>query len=133
MKTNQIKTRPMGDFHVEQRTRIKGQTMSTGFFSQEFIVDAFRSIRKEKRQYKTYIFIDNAAGLYKIGRAVDIEKRLNTLSVANANLSVALTIGYDVENELHKTYSKKKVKSEWFRLTEKDIEDINHKYNGPSL
>lgn len=103
--------------------------MNEDFFSKEFIENAFRSIRKGKRQFKTYILLDRATGLYKIGRAIDIEKRVNALSVANPNLSIVLSIGHNVENELHKAYSEKRVKSEWFRLTMKDIEDINDKYN----
>lgn len=98
-------------------------------FSKEFIEEAFRSSRKKKRQYKTYIMLDNSSDLYKIGRSVNVEKRLKALSVANANLSVVLTIGYDVEKELHNTYSNKKVKSEWYRLTKDDIDSIRLKYN----
>lgn len=102
--------------------------MNDDLFSWAFIENAFRSIRKEKRHFKTYILLDIASGLYKIGRAVDVEKRVKDLSVANTNLSIVLSIGRDVENELHKAYSGKRVESEWFRLTKKDVSDIGNKY-----
>lgn len=107
--------------------------MNDDLFSWAFIENAFRSIRKGKRHFKTYILLDSPSGLYKIGRAVDVKKRVKDLSVANANLSIVMIIERNVENELHKAYSDKRVKSEWFRLTEKDIKDINFKYNNSSL
>lgn len=102
--------------------------MNDNLLSDEFIINMLKSMRKPKRQFKTYILIDNAAGLYKIGRTVDVDKRFAALSVANPSISVVMVIDDNVENELHKTYSTKRVKSEWFCLTDKDINDIKNKY-----
>lgn len=97
--------------------------------SREFIVGAFASIKAKKKRFKTYILLDNAAKLYKIGRATDVEKRLSSLTVANPSLSIALVINANVENRLHKEYANKRVKSEWFKLSEDDIRSISNKYN----
>ena len=97
--------------------------------SKEFLLNAFGALKTKKRSFKTYILFDNAANLYKIGRATDVEKRLSTLAVANPSLSLTLVINANVENSLHKEYANKRVKSEWFKLSEEDIRNIDHKYN----
>jgi hypothetical protein len=97
--------------------------------SREFLISAFGALKKTKKQYKTYILLDNASKLYKIGRATNVEKRLSSLTVANPSLSIILVIDANVENRLHKEYASNRVKSEWFKLSEDDIRSINDKYN----
>lgn len=78
----------------------------------------------KKKRYKTYILKDTMSGLSKIGRAVDVNKRVKALCVANPNLEIYHIIDKDIEKELHRKYLPFKIKSEWFNLSEKELEEI---------
>lgn len=93
-----------------------------------FISDVLSSSKMAKRNYNTYVCIDVCSGLFKIGRATDVKKRIKQLSVANPNLELILTIKGNHETELHHKYASKREKSEWFRLSKEDIVEIKNKY-----
>lgn len=103
--------------------------MSEDLLSMDFIVNAFRGLKEKKRQYKTYILRDKAANIYKIGRAVNIDKRIKSLSIANINLAKVMVINKDIEVYLHTAYKSKQIESEWFNLSKEDLEDIKNKYS----
>lgn len=88
-----------------------------------------RSIdEKDKHKIKTYLIKDKMTGYYKIGRSVDPERRLSDLSIANPSISLHMVIFDDVELTLHKKYSSFRRIGEWFRLSEKEIEEIKTDY-----
>lgn len=93
-----------------------------------FVFDVISSAKKPKREYNTYVCVDTCSGLFKIGRATDIEKRIKQLSVANQNLGVVLSIHGNHETELHHRYASKRVSSEWFKLSKEDIAEIKKEY-----
>lgn len=91
----------------------------------DFVYDLLEGIKPaEKRKYKTYILKDTISGLYKIGRALDVNKRIKFLSVANPNLEIYHIINKDIETALHRKYSPFRIKSEWFKLSETELEEI---------
>jgi len=95
----------------------------------DFVKQVLSCCKKRERVYKTYIVLDTLSGLYKIGKATNVEKRVKALSVANINLSLVFVIEKNCEFELQKHFSSKKVKSEWFNLGDDDIAEIKKKYN----
>lgn len=71
----------------------------------------------------TYLILDKATKLYKIGKTKDIKKRLSTLSTSNLNLELILTTELE-EKLLHRIFKHKRVQKEWFILSEEDIYSI---------
>ena len=94
----------------------------------DFIMGLLKCCKVKHRLYKTYLLKDKSTRLYKIGRAVDVNKRVRSLEVANPNLSIVITIEKDVEKELHNKYSSKRIKSEWFKLSKEDVDEIKRTY-----
>ncbi len=81
------------------------------------------------------IYLISGAGLVKIGIAIDVSKRLASLNIGSpVDLSVTYWFWSEDcqfdENYLHKIFKDKRIKGEWFDLSEQDIEWI--KVNYPS-
>ncbi len=80
---------------------------------------------------KGFIYILRADnGLVKIGRTIDIQRRLNTFnSQLPYDLEVIKIIESDdcsnLELEFHNQFADKRVRGEWFALTPKDLEVFN--------
>ena len=69
--------------------------------------------------------------LYKIGRAKVLKDRIDTLGVQLPwELEVIAHVETDdykgLEEELHLKFADKRIKGEWFRLTEEDVEWIKN-------
>lgn len=66
-------------------------------------------------------------GPYKIGKADEPVTRLSDLQIGNWNkleLITEIVGGLELEAELHKKFSKKRIRGEWFDLNEKDLERL---------
>lgn len=86
-------------------------------------VDIIRCLKPlNKKEFKTYLITDGI--YYKIGRAVDPEKRLMSLSCANPNLECIHVINSNIEYELHQLFKHKIIKGECFALSQEDVEII---------
>jgi hypothetical protein len=72
---------------------------------------------------KTYVFYDSINNLYKIGKSVNPEIRIISLS-SPVKLKIIHIIDRDVENTLHKHFKNKRIHNEWFKLTKSDIKYI---------
>lgn len=83
--------------------------------------------------YKTYLIKDRNSGLVKIGKSLDIQQTLLSLSSDNNQLSLLLSIDMDVVNELHLKYADKRRLEDWFELRGSDLLDIYTKYKYGSL
>ncbi len=83
---------------------------------------------KKMGDYYTYIIKDNSNGFYKIGKSVNIKRRLSTLSASNKDLILIAYINKDIEKELHMKFDIKGIYREWFNLSNKDLCDIINKY-----
>ena len=84
--------------------------------------------KEEKPEAKTYIVLDDNTGLYKIGKAVNIENRLSGLRCANPGLQLIAYNIKNVENELHQKCKKYHVFREWFDIPEKELRKIIKDY-----
>jgi len=83
---------------------------------------------KDKMGKKGYVYLVKFGNIYKIGSAINVNKRMSGLLVANPFLQLHTTIellGFElVERILHKAFLSKKVAGEWFNLTEDDFKRI---------
>jgi len=90
--------------------------------------------RKEPETKWGFIYVVKVGKHYKIGRAKNLENRVASYETANAG-KVELVFSkevkdYDkIEIELHQIFEENRVKGEWFKLSEKDIEMIKEYLN----
>jgi hypothetical protein len=87
--------------------------------------------QEDRHEEKAYGFVyvasqTNEKGVYKIGVTESITDREKRLSTGNAFIRFIATIksenAYALENSLHKYFSGKRIKGEWFRLSADDLE-----------
>ncbi len=72
--------------------------------------------------FQTYLAADNASGLVKIGKSKDIHTRMQILGTKKVQLLAYAN--KDIEGYLHRVYQGKRVKGEWFNLTDEEVEEI---------
>ena len=82
-----------------------------------------------KSNQKTYLMRDSNTGLIKIGKAIDPKFRERTLQSEKPTISLFAVCDNLVEDELHKKYSDKRVRGEWFKLSEDEVSGIIKKYD----
>ena len=82
---------------------------------------------------KTYIMIDHNTGYYKIGKSKKPRFREKTLQSEKPTIEMLFVINKNIEKELHRRYSDKRVRGEWFRLEYKDVEYLRKKYSDKYL
>jgi len=79
---------------------------------------------------KIYLIQQNNTNLYKIGiTKKDINERIKELQTGNANQLVtihefATKFGYKLERAIHCYFNSKKFSSEWFELSNEDINNF---------
>jgi len=78
---------------------------------------------------KTYLMLDSNTEYTKIGKAKNPQKRERTLQSEKPTISLIKVCETLVESELHKKYADKRVRVEWFNLSEQDISDIVKEYD----
>ena len=77
-----------------------------------------------------YVYvISNQQGQYKIGKAADVNSRLQSLATGSpfelvVILSYRVTNALEEEARLHAQFSAKKIRNEWFMLSDDDVETI---------
>lgn len=79
-------------------------------------------------KYRTYIMQD-ISKLFKIGRSTNIENRLSSFITGNPTIHLIAVSNEDIETELHQKLFSKRIKGEWFKLTESDILDLIQNHN----
>lgn len=77
---------------------------------------------------KTYLMTDSNTGYTKIGKSKNPGKREKTLQSEKPTITLKLVCDQMVEGKLHKEYAEKRIRGEWFDLTESDIEQIISEY-----
>lgn len=87
----------------------------------------------DRSKMKTYLMTDCDTGATKIGRSINPPKRERTLQSEKKEISLLAVCDKDVEKKLHNRYSHKKIRGEWYNLSDKDIHDIKQQYGFYSL
>lgn len=90
---------------------------------------------EESRRVKVYL-IRAENGLIKIGKTIDVEQRFRSLNMSSpVDLELVhvfdTLFGDELEESLHAAYDDKRVKGEWFNLTDSDIAKIVKLYGQP--
>lgn len=116
-------TKPYIKEYVESRL--------SGIASDDDIKQAIETRIKTKSS-KLYL-IGAPNGLVKIGITTDIYRRLRVLDLSspvelNLILSFESSQAEVIEAELHKYFAVKRVKGEWFNLSDSDLEWVKNKY-----
>jgi Meiotically up-regulated gene 113 len=85
----------------------------------------------ESNQNKIYLLFDGKNNLIKIGHSKILKIREKTLQgqSPNWNLVTAWIAPQKIESELHRKFSAKRVRGEWFDLTFFDLKEINEHMN----
>lgn len=82
---------------------------------------------RHKKIRKTYLMI-NEKGHVKIGKSYDPKVRESTLQSEQPYIELLAITHSDIELELHNKYNSKRIRGEWFDLSELDIFNIIEEY-----
>lgn len=98
----------------------------TAFYSN----DKPSAIRRNKIDVnvKTYLMHDANTGYTKIGKSINPRQRERTLQSEKPTITLMKVCDRLVEKQLHAQYADKRIRGEWFDLSEEDIADICSKY-----
>lgn len=86
-------------------------------------------LTRYKSKSQCYIIKDENTGLYKIGKSSDPLSREKTLQSEKPTLKAVKIFEQDHESELHKLYEKQRVRGEWFKLNNIQLEYVCRNYN----
>lgn len=106
---------------------VRGKTYLSStaiFFLKESQQTIFESFKKGKLKSQTYLLWDSISGYYKIGKSIAPSKRIQHLSSGSPNLTVLMSCKENIETKLHRKFSSKRIKGEWFNLSECDLLEI---------
>ena len=78
-------------------------------------IDADISFEKKGHRQQTYFIFNPMTSMIKIGKSVDVARRMNTLSTqSGCELELLHVIDADVESELHSKFKHIRHHGEWF-------------------
>lgn len=78
------------------------------------------------KSYKTYLMSDGV--FIKIGKSSNPVAREETLQALQPSIKLILVIQLNIERSLHDEFNEKRIRGEWFDLSEEDVENIKNKY-----
>ena len=87
-----------------------------------------QKIKEKKNLTKTYILKDNTNNTYKIGKSINPLKREKTLQSEKPNLKLIKIFENNIEKELHGLYKDCRLRGEWFKLNNVQLEYICKNY-----
>ena len=73
---------------------------------------------------KTYLMKDFFRGVYKIGKSINPQVRERTLQSDVPTIELVHVIDGDIEKHLHEKFLAKRVRGEWFNLSNNDLNYI---------
>lgn len=85
-----------------------------------------RKDRKKSAKNFVYIMQNRQNNYYKIGRSIDTEHREKTLQSQEPDIVLIekWSASAEVEIMLHRRFKEKRLRGEWFKLTDDDLEEI---------
>jgi predicted GIY-YIG superfamily endonuclease len=87
---------------------------------------------KLHNDHSGYVYLIEAEnGLVKIGRTEDVERRLSSINSASPICVTLLHSEFvkdavEMERVLHDRFQSKRMRGEWFRLSESDVDEAIH-------
>lgn len=92
------------------------------------ILEDTRTRIKSLEEQQTYLMKDHTTGLIKIGKSNNPRKREKTLQSEKPQITLFASHDKNIEKELHAKYKNKRIRGEWFNLSDKDLKDIVKTY-----
>lgn len=98
-------------------------------------LESIRNVKSAEDNGAIYLIKSEASGLFKIGKTIDIHKRLAQIKTADPSCKVVF-VHYEVascnkkEKEIHNHFSCKRVTGEWFNLDDTDILTFKKYFDG---
>jgi len=80
--------------------------------------------QKKLQPVFTYVILDESTGYYKIGRSKEPDVREKTLQAQKPTLSILYKTEKNIEVKLHNYFKSKRIRGEWFKLNEIDLDII---------
>ena len=77
---------------------------------------------------KTYLMKDENTGYTKIGKSINPRIREKTLQSEKPTISLFAICDHNIEKFLHKKFEDKRIRGEWFNLSDDNILDIINEY-----
>lgn len=114
--------------HDNYNILAKYMTIEREVIKTEYVERSSVYSRKNKKQKRCYLMIDSTTGYVKIGKSIDPEKREKTLQCEKPTIKLLHYFEGDHESELHRKYSKKRIRGEWFNINNTIINNIIKKY-----
>ena len=105
-------------------------------YYEDDMIAEFLPLLSSKRLTHIYIFKDDVRGFYKIGRSIKPKFREKTLQAEIPSIStifISPLTDKKTEKDLHKKFAHKRLRGEWFSLTQDDIEIIKNYGHGLGL
>ena len=132
METRKKHFDQFGNENVPAFRRVNGKLIDTGeWFLEPVSWNKFLKEHPTEEQAEVicHIYLITDGEFFKIGRAIDVDKRLSDLQLGNPktlSLVFYAPVGNasKVESHLHRLYSYKLIHREWFSLNEVDVSEI---------
>jgi hypothetical protein len=111
-------------------TRITTVTKEKIVYKEHPDREAVLAKRRENLQNSVaYIMYDEVTGYYKLGKSIRPSYRERTLQSEKPTIILIHTFKTDCEKYLHLKYSNKRVRGEWFSLSNEDVVNIKQNFN----
>ena len=78
---------------------------------------------------QTYLMVNNRSGYHKIGRSNNPGHRERTLQCQEPDVKLLATCAVDIESKLHNKYRERRMRGEWFYLSEFDANAIKELFS----
>lgn len=78
---------------------------------------------------RIFCYLLESEGLYKIGKSKNPQNRVKQIRTGNPNVKLVDFSDKVTEKELHALYKNHRIKGEWFRLDEKQVNSILKLYS----
>lgn len=119
MVQNNERGRQVRQYFIEAERGYRINRFSN-YLNRMFLVPCIKSIQL----FKTYFIRDKYTGYIKIGKSINVDKRIKNFRTINPTIELVGVIDSDVELELHREYEHKRQTGEWFNLNNVDVENI---------
>lgn len=95
----------------------------------EFVqIEEHKEFDRAYTGFRTYLMKDSNTGYTKVGKSKSPKIRESTLQSEKPTIILIKVCDDNVESTIHKKYADKRVRGEWFNLSEEDIENIVNEY-----
>ena len=110
----------------EQIKHLVPKTIQVMFYFYFGSCYASAGTNKSNKNQKTYLVQNSTTGLYKIGKTAN-EVKIRVAQFTGMSAGDNYIHGFidrDIEQQLHKKYKDKRIKGEWFDLSQQDVNEI---------